>query len=1027
MLRIITGRISSGKTEKIINMIGKRIANKQKSVLIVPDQVTYNFEQRLCSQLHLNGFIDASVSSFNRFASDILAYTGNGGKVFLDDCGKAMVMRCCISRAQEDLTVFKAAAKKKGFTQRCLKTVSTIQNCGYSANDLLLTANKLNESILKQKLTDMSKIYGEYSKILESGYTDNSDRLLSAAQALENYSPIKEAHVFIDGFDVFTSRLYQFIRSIAMQTDVTIAVSSSMGAPDSDAYEIHLQTLKTLIKMAKESGIKIIMDPCRDVDTEKCAEMLFLQDNFFAPNPKTFSALPAIDASFHKTPYDEVNYTALKISTLVCSGARYRDICVLCGNVESYSPLISSVFDRFEIPVYTDKKINLLNHPAAMYLFSALKCAMYGFSAENVCGYLMSYLSPIEQSSVDFFITFMNTMGISSEELENGLYFSRTDDDKQAEFEILRRKVVGPLKDLRFNMLNSSSAKEKSACCYNFLNDQGVYQRIDELISTYENSGFYRLSDASAQVWNTIMRLLEDIASLLGEKKISLKEFYDTLFEGFSASPAATIPSTLDSVTFGALNTQKEKSPLYTFILGVNAGVIPAVYTDDRLVTPEEGVILINNGLELAHSAQTEDARIRYNIYSAFTSPKKRLFLSYTAVNQSGNSMKRSHIFGKLCRIFPKFSIVTVAPPSPEEMLAFPVTKKQVLLALALEKVSSNQAKALLSELESTQEKECRIISAGLAKDTPCIPPSLAMKLFSPQKAVSISRLEDFAQCPFSHFIKNGLLYQNREEYAATSIDIGNLFHSVLEDFVKETSPGATTAECIASAEKIFDKKLPQVHYGVFMSSYRQKTLNASLKSLIVQCACQINGQLDKFKPADSELSFGYGKNPPLKISTEYGELTLRGKIDRVDTMSDEKNVYIRIVDYKSGNHTFKKSNVENGTDIQLLMYMNVMLSRAKETLKPAAAIYMPLVTDDSGNLEQPTGVVSNTIDKNGVSEEEFNFLLNTAKESAKKSAEGILSGAILPKHEKSQCEVCRYGVVCRQTSFSGGEENEVD
>ena len=72
VLTIITGRIASGKTQMLINRIGERILNKTKSILIVPDHATYNFEQRLCAQLNINGFIDAEVCSFNRLAATII-------------------------------------------------------------------------------------------------------------------------------------------------------------------------------------------------------------------------------------------------------------------------------------------------------------------------------------------------------------------------------------------------------------------------------------------------------------------------------------------------------------------------------------------------------------------------------------------------------------------------------------------------------------------------------------------------------------------------------------------------------------------------------------------------------------------------------------------------------------------------------------------------------------------------------------------------------------------------------------------
>ena len=100
---------------------------------------------------------------------------------------------------------------------------------------------KLDNSILKYKLNDMAVIFKAYTDILNSGYTDNADKLKTAQECLKYYPELQNSIVYIDGFDVFTSHLYSFIEELIKCTDVVIAISSDI---DDKCYEIQQKTLK---------------------------------------------------------------------------------------------------------------------------------------------------------------------------------------------------------------------------------------------------------------------------------------------------------------------------------------------------------------------------------------------------------------------------------------------------------------------------------------------------------------------------------------------------------------------------------------------------------------------------------------------------------------------------------------------------------------------------------------------------------------------------------------------------------------
>ena len=73
--------------------------------------------------------------------------------------------------------------------------------------------------------------------------------------------------------------------------------------------------------------------------------------------------------------------------------------------------------------------------------------------------------------------------------------------------------------------------------------------------------------------------------------------------------------------------------------------------------------------------------------------------------------------------------------------------------------------------------------------------------------------------------------------------------------------------------------------------------------------------------------------------------MRLRGRIDRIDVAEDEKNVYVKVIDYKSGHKKFDLAALYYGLQLQLVVYMNAAAEvetkrhRGKEIV-PAALLY---------------------------------------------------------------------------------------
>ena len=95
---------------------------------------------------------------------------------------------------------------------------------------------------------------------------------------------------------------------------------------------------------------------------------------------------------------------------------------------------------------------------------------------------------------------------------------------------------------------------------------------------------------------------------------------------------------------------------------------------------------------------------------------------------------------------------------------------------------------------------------------------------------------------------------------------------------------------------------------------------------------------------------------------TEHEKMRLMGRIDRVDLCRDEDHVYVKVIDYKSGNHSMDIAAVYYGLELQLVVYMNAAMELVARTEKgkqavPAALLYYhvsdPMIRDESGGLSE--------------------------------------------------------------------------
>lgn len=156
--------------------------------------------------------------------------------------------------------------------------------------------------------------------------------------------------------------------------------------------------------------------------------------------------------------------------------------------------------------------------------------------------------------------------------------------------------------------------------------------------------------------------------------------------------------------------------------------------------------------------------------------------------------------------------------------------------------------------------------------------------------------------------------------------------------------------------------------YGetVLYSSKRNEYMITRMRRILNRTVQTLQYQLRKgsFTPENFELSFQVTSDlDAVNIAlSEEERMQLTGRIDRVDTCRKEDKLYVKIIDYKSGNRKFDLAALYYGLQLQLVVYMNAAVEVLKRKnaqenhdthVLPAAMLYYhvsdPMTETDKG------------------------------------------------------------------------------
>ena len=1105
-LRFIFGAAGSGKTtyctEDIINS-----ANLGKSPLyyIVPEQYTLEAEKSLVMKFAGKSVIKAQVLSFERLSFHVLSETGAKQGGVLDLVGKNMVVRKVLHDIQPKLKYYNKTPISTGFVKNISRTIKELYQ--YEAGGESLEISGVSNIYQANKFEDIGLIFSAYKDFVDKGYISSDTTLDILNDNIDKSKLFHGAVIWIDNFTGFTPQEYRVIGNLLKLADqVNICVNINNNAVNyanilyEDIYYEPKFLVNKLNAIADEKNVEIMPSVFLEDSYrfKNAPELKWILENYANVKPEIFPGKnERIVLDSFPNKYLEARAVADNIIHLVRDkGLKFSEIAVLPGDMESYAPILQNTFERYNIPYFVDLRIGILFHPLTEFVRALFEIIMRNWSHESVFRLLKTNLLEISEDEIDILENYAIEYGIAGgkwkyEEWKYG--FSQNSPYDKDSIHAAKEAVYNTINEFTHKYTAKGKVRPSDVCAdiYDFLLKLKIPDKLTELAMDAAKEGDMYLYRIHAGIWNSHMSVLEKITEIFDPSDESVQnvemtttEFAEILFMGLSSCDMGIIPPSQDQIIVGDIYRSRLSDIKAVFIIGMTSEHIPKKVENEGLLDDNDKLFLEKSGIEYGSGSDKQVYINSHTVFGVLTKASDYLFLYHPERDMGGKQNAPSPLLWKIRQLF-TFDEADIEDRGGSYIsLPSPMLEK-------------------LGETEEGFEFEGALINWYFERDaygdkirkalrvTPGIRPlsyEVLNSLYKKDIITSVSRLEKYAECPFSYFLRYNLRVKERADYKVKNIDLGNIFHDTLERFdtyIKENSidwGNADYGNIDKIIEELFvdfaDKDKSDIFSYDAKSAYILEQVKKISKRSIWALGAHIKA--GDFKPHGAEVDFDSDTGITVDIDDFY-RFILTGRIDRVDLMEKNNETYVKIIDYKSGSKKLDATDIYYGRQLQLLSYMGALISKGDKILgipkkpKPGGLFYFKfddpiaeyseeatnddiyddifgkfkmtgLILNDKAviegidnNIIKNSPIISVNMNKDGdytsrsdalISKEDFEQIIHFAKKKTGEIGEKIISGNIEAKPYKrgmrTGCDYCPYMSVCgfRDKNRSGQYHN---
>lgn len=937
MLHLVMGKDWVANRDALLERIGGDVKNKKGNrILLVPELISHDMERRLCAHGGDTASRYAQVLSFTRLARRVAECVGAAAEECLDDGGRVVAMAAAARQLHSRLKAYAALETKPEFLTELVNAVDEFKRCGISAADLM-QASLLTQGSLAQKLEELSLILEAYDGLCARGKKDPRDQMNWLLEQLED-GDFAASHVFyIVGFPDFTRQHLAILEHLIRESPgVTIALTCDAPGSSGMAFEKAGQTALELLQCAKRSGIEVTREVIRPIPSA----LLPLREAVFQ------GSIPSISedhlwVSRTETLYQECQTAAQQVLELAQQGVRYRDIGIVCGDMQAYQHAISLTFGRMGIPFYQSGNEDILNKPGIRTVLCALDAALGGFEQRRVLRYLKSGLTG-DGDILDRLENYAILWGIGGsrwlQPFENhprglGVEWSPADREELEALEAARQRCIEPLAHLAAGFREAKTLAQQVLSLNSFLEEIRLSERLDALAEQWEAAGDLRGAQMANQLWDILVSALEQLYAVLGELSWDGEVFVRLLSLLLRQYDVGTIPPVLDAVTVGAVSSMRCQQVKHLFVLGALEGQLPGYSGASGVLNDQERLALRQLGVPLTGGAMEGLQAEFAEIYEVFAGASESIRIFCPA--------------GQPSYLYQRFAGMAGCERKPDALLGSAAADPWEAGAYLARFGDAQAAERLGIGREYWAVRQQAGYGLGsISRET-------IEALYGKTLHMSASRVDKQAQCRLQYFLQYGLFAQERKEAAVDPMEFGTYVHAVLEKTAAEVvrrggfhqvSREQTLAVAMEYAAEYVRERFGQ------LDSRRLAYLLARNGQELSMVVGELWDELSRsrFVPVGFEVGFGAGDRemPPIHIHGNTMDAQLEGFVDRVDAWQELGQNYFRVVDYKTGKRELDYCDLYNGLGLQMLLYLFALEQGGQGLLgknpKPAGVQYFP-------------------------------------------------------------------------------------
>lgn len=1092
-LKFVFGPSGSGKSSYLYqHVIQESMKYPERNyIVLVPEQFTMQTQKDLVMMHERKGIMNIDVLSFARLAYRVFEETGGGGLPVLDDEGKNLILRKIAGDYESELKMLGGHMKKQGYISEVKSVISEFTQYDIGEDEIERVMESAGESSrLYYKLADIRLLYRGFTDYLREKYITKEELLDVLSCEVEKSERLKNSTVVLDGFTGFTpvqDRLLGELMRHCREVIVTVTMDRR-GNPyvyehPYQLFALSKQMVTSLLQIAKQNKIPV-EEPVELYDHvpwrfKEQGALAFLEKHLFRYGAGAYEKeQEQVKLHLAKNPREEAYAVAEQVRRMMREDRyRLRDIGVIVSDMDVYADHLKQAFIKYDIPFFMDHKRSILLNSFVEYIRSVLHMAEQSFSYESVFRFLRTNLAGFTYEEIDELENYVIGLGIKGykhwqEKWTRKLRgMAQEDLDKMNHY---RRQLVEKVDGLIYVLRQRrKTVADITRAIYEFMVQENLQVRLAEQEELFKAKGELALAREYAQIYRIVIELFDKFVELLGDEQVSLSEYCKLLDAGLEEARVGVIPPEVDQVVIGDMQRTRLKDIKALLFAGANDVYLPGALLRTGLLSELDREKFAREKLTLSAGGKEKAYVQKFYLYLNLTKPSEKLDIYYSKVSADGKSVRPSYLIQELQKLFPKLKVRDEERYLKEQELTENIGFDRMIREFGQKRHETDGAWCELynwyKKNPKWQEKVERFLEAGYyRKPLDALTEEAAKRLYGEEFETSITRMERFAVCAFSHFLTYGLGLREREEYDFQAADLGNVCHRALERFSYKVEREAgdwlklTEEKRKQYVEESVEEAIADYGNSILYSSSRNAYLIVRMKRMLEKTVWALTKQLaaGDFKPSAYELRFA------------------NGKIDRVDTCEDGDCVYVKVIDYKTGSKSFDVTALYHGLQLQLMVYMDAALQleqkkHPEKEILPAGVFYYriqdPLIDRPKEGEEQesilkelkPDGMISLEkevlehldhcmvgessvipvkYNKNGslsksskaASAQDFYLMMKYAVNKVEEIRQKILSGDVkvnpYRRGTETSCDYCSYRQICGfDTKMEGYRYREIE